>query len=459
MGLEVFQLGTITMYVEDIMAACRKVMDGDEEALQQLGLDNVSYLRQSPLNPLPDNLQVNYTYALNITIAARELQFTINEEQCKIAMRLMQTIAHYKGITLYHNVDGQDVAEVMLSLIHEEQEHLKALHPNKSDIAGSDSEAQEEQLAKGEATANDIPPLPPAAVSKQSHLSDSADSEPHETAPLPTPDNIPSSVLKVDDNSQSHSSSDDELVEVLVPRKAVQSTPSVTIPTVATPSAATPCVTTTSVTTPSAAMPSVTMPSDRTPSVTGSSVTSSYVNTSSKNKHWQCSLCLFFRTHLQRHIAAKHPNTFTCKPEQIALVHRHNKLSRSESGKKPVRQFQCTYKKCGTIITCIGQHLLRTHKIQDQRQRAKVQSRCLRLSGGTSRKRAAPNPPVKSPASKVRKTVTPKPTKRRRHGTSGRNRATLALLSLGEQHRSRRNCGPPSTQGRRGRGRYQQLRR
>ena len=270
------------MYVEDIIAACRKVMDGDEEALQQLGLDNVSYPWQSPINPSPNNLQVNYTCTLNIAVAARELQFSLIEDQCKIAMRLMQTIAQYKGISLDHNVDGQDMAEVMLALINEEQERLKALHPNKSDIAGWDSEAEEEQPVKGEATANDVQPLPPAAVTKQRHLSDSAHSEPRDTAPLPPPNNPKKNILlrsKVDDDSQSYSSTDDEVVEVIVPQKAVQSTPSVTTPSVTTPSAATPFITMTSVTMPSAATPSVT-----TPSVTTPSVTSSYVNTSSKNK-------------------------------------------------------------------------------------------------------------------------------------------------------------------------------
>ena len=68
-------------------------MDGDEEALQQLGLNNMSYPRQSPVNASRDNLQVNYTSALNIAVAARELQFSLIEQQCQIAMRLMQTIA------------------------------------------------------------------------------------------------------------------------------------------------------------------------------------------------------------------------------------------------------------------------------------------------------------------------------------------------------------------------------
>ena len=328
-------------------------------------------------------------------------------------MRLMQTIAQDRGMHLDHNVDGQE--EVMLALINEEQQRLKALHPERSDIAGSDSEAEEQQ---GEATVNDVLPLPPAAVTKPRRVSEAVDSKRCDTVPLPPP--------------QSYSSTDDELVEVIVPQRAVQSTPSAATPpvrmtSVTTPSTATPSVTMPSVTTPSTAMPSVTTPSVATPSLT-----SSYVNTSSKNKRRQCSLCSFFGTHLQRQIAAKHPDTFTSKPKQIALVHRHDKLSATKSGKKEVRKFQCTYKKCGTIVTRIGQHLLRTHKIQDQRQRAEAQSRCLRLSRGTSRKWSAANPTINPPASKVARSASPNPTKGCCHDTSGEESSDAGTFESGE---------------------------
>ena len=221
------QFATVTiMYVEDIIAAFRKVMDGDEEALQQLGLDNVSYPLPKPTDTSLDRLQVNYTCALNITVAVRELQFSLIEDQCKIAMRLMQTIAQDRGMHLQHNVDSQDVAEVMLALIDQEQQHLKAMHPERSDIAGSDSEAEEQQ---GEA--NDVTPLPPAAVTKPSDVSESTDSKPRDTAPLPPP------------QSYSYSSSDDELVEVFLPKSssgAVQSTPSAATPPVRMTTVATP---------------------------------------------------------------------------------------------------------------------------------------------------------------------------------------------------------------------------
>ena len=106
---------------------------------------------------------------------------------------------------------------------------------------------------QGEATANDVPSLPPAVVTKQQQLSDPADSEPDDTVPLPPPEapkkNVPSSVPKMadDDDSQSYASTEDEVVEVAVAQKAVQSsrkeaghdttnTPSVTTSSVTMPS-------------------------------------------------------------------------------------------------------------------------------------------------------------------------------------------------------------------------------
>ena len=260
-------------------------------------------------------------------------------------------------------------------------------------------------------------PLPPAAVTKAPAVSESATSKPRDTAPLAPP------------QSYSYSSSDDGLVEVFQPRSssgAVQWTPSpatplMTITTVTTPPTATPSVTISSVTTPSTATQSVTTPS-----------LSSYANAGSKNKRRQCSLCSFFGTHLQRHIAAKHHDTYTPKPEQIALVHWHDKLSTTKGGKKEVRKFQCTYKKCGAIVTRIGQHLLRTHKIKDQRQRAEAKSRCIRLSRGASRKQSASTPPVNPPASKVPRSASPNPAKRRRHDTLGEESSDDATFESGE---------------------------
>ena len=115
-------------------------------------------------------------------------------------------------------------------------------------------------------------------------------------------------------------------------------------------------------------------------------------------------MCPFFGTHLERHIAAKHPNTFTTKSEKMTLVHKHDKLAQGQKGKKEERKFQCTYKRCGAIITRIGQHLTRIHKLTDKKELAQVKAKCLRLSSSTSRKRKADPPAAKQPVATSAKT-------------------------------------------------------
>ena len=108
-------------------------------------------------------------------------------------MQLMQVIALAKGINLDHQVDGQDVAEIMLALIHDEQQRLNSINP-PSEIAGLESEEEEEPRMERKDTGNDVPPLPRAAVTKEGptmaeqQLSDAADGEPRDTAPLPPPE-------------------------------------------------------------------------------------------------------------------------------------------------------------------------------------------------------------------------------------------------------------------------------
>ena len=84
----------------------------------------------------------------------------------------------------------------------------------------------------------------------------------------------------------------------------------------------------------------------------------------------------------------------------MSLVRRYDKLSRPQQGKTAVRQFQCTYKRCGAIITRLGQHMTRVHKITNDRELTNAKARCIRLPFRT--KAAAP-PPTKKPKAKVAK--------------------------------------------------------
>ena len=117
------------MYIEDIIKACRKIMDGDTEALEELDLDSVTYPRPRPFNTSTSHLQVTYNSVLNTVVASRELQLGFLEKQCQEMLDALQAIAVAKNITLQHEVDSTDVAEIMLSLIEEERKRLFSVQP------------------------------------------------------------------------------------------------------------------------------------------------------------------------------------------------------------------------------------------------------------------------------------------------------------------------------------------
>ena len=68
-------------------------MDGDTEALEELGLDSVTYPRPHPLNPSTCHLQVTYNSVLNTAVASRELQLSVLEKQCQEMFDALQAIA------------------------------------------------------------------------------------------------------------------------------------------------------------------------------------------------------------------------------------------------------------------------------------------------------------------------------------------------------------------------------
>ena len=98
------------MYVKDIEEACRKVLNGDQEALRLLGLDNISYPVPRPQNTSTASLQVSYDGVLNTAVAARELQLAFLEKQCKLTLQYIQSIAAAKKVTIKHAVNPEDVA-------------------------------------------------------------------------------------------------------------------------------------------------------------------------------------------------------------------------------------------------------------------------------------------------------------------------------------------------------------
>ena len=146
------------MYIKDIEDACRKVLNGDEEALKVLGLDNASYPVPKPQSSSALSLQANYHGVLNTAVAAREQQLSFLEKQCELTMQYMQTIAAAKNVKLQHEVDAEDVTEIMLALINEERKKYSykdaAAEPSESE-GGEDEETPECEEREAESRTED----------------------------------------------------------------------------------------------------------------------------------------------------------------------------------------------------------------------------------------------------------------------------------------------------------------
>ena len=143
------------MYIKDIEEACRKVLQGDNEAVQLLGLDNLKYRKPQPQNTSTSSLQIHYNATLTTAVAARELQLSFIEKQCQVTMEYIQAIADAKKITLKHSIDPQDVAEVMLSLIDQEKRKYWKEGDEKK-ATGSKEEEEELQQSEQEEDVVDV---------------------------------------------------------------------------------------------------------------------------------------------------------------------------------------------------------------------------------------------------------------------------------------------------------------
>lgn len=254
------------MFIEDIIAACRQVLSSKREALEDLGLDNISYPQPMPHNTSAGSLQVTYSSVLNTVVAARELQFAFVEKQCQLTLDLLKTIAVAKNMDLQHNVDGEDIVGIMLALIDEESHRFAAIQP-REEVSSASEDNQE------------IAPQPPAEATVPTR----GDKE-LETQQQPPAENQPQLAMS--------------------PARKTDEQPA---------------------TSPAADQ-------DRQPTATPP-VRPSYATAASKNKRHQCSFCPFFGMHLEQHIAAKHKDAFNSNTEKVALVHKHDKLSKQQHRK------------------------------------------------------------------------------------------------------------------------------
>ena len=338
---------TVKMYIEDIQVACRRVLKGDKKAEEELGLDTIEYDRPTPHNLSVRSLQATYNSVLTTAVAARELDLPFFEKQCQLTMQLLQAIAEAKKVEFEHNVYAQDVAEVMLALIHDEA----GRHNYKEVPEEEDRDDESSTTTSPAAAAAEQPTQTPVAATyiDQEQPSKDKDADAQQT---PTPVAATSS-----EQEQPSKAKDADAQPAPTPAAATSSEQAWPSKTKDANEQATPI----------------------SPARGKCTAKDSYSSSTSKNKRCQCSLCPFFGTHLERHIASKHPDAAQTKSERVTLVHIQDKLAREKQGKKAVCLYQCSVRNCGAIITRLGQHLSRVHKIHDQAKLKKIKSTCKRL--------------------------------------------------------------------------------
>jgi len=105
--------------IDKLMELCRRAMGGNPEAQDELDLQSVSVEMPTRANLSNTHLQHKFTVALTLATAARKLKRTLLESQCLQTIQFISSIAASRKLQLDDEVDGQDVAEVMLSILDE----------------------------------------------------------------------------------------------------------------------------------------------------------------------------------------------------------------------------------------------------------------------------------------------------------------------------------------------------
>ena len=178
------------MFIEDIVSACCRVINGDEDALEELGLHTINYIRPGPFNDQPIALQSAYNHALHLAIAARELDMATLQMQTQMTLMMILAVAQRQNINIEHRIEGADVAEIMLSLIDEEAGRLRTIQNNNraddiSDADDSTSSVVIPNLVNAPPTIKCTPTPSPSPAT--SHPSATATSLPLPSIPAPCP--------------------------------------------------------------------------------------------------------------------------------------------------------------------------------------------------------------------------------------------------------------------------------
>ena len=356
--------------INRLMELCRRAIDGNIEAQHELDLQSVSVEMPRNKNLSEITLQHNFTVALTLATAARKLKRTMLESQCLQTIQYISSIAASRKLNLDDEIDGQDVAEVMLSILDEVKSWICPL--DTQDKKDPSSESEEENI-------HSAGPSQPATSAEKAPLAEAA---------LPS-DSAASAKPPMPDMSTAPATSTRRPLSPELPVQATKTKPGMPAVQV---------------------IPATPAEPDEVETMSQNPEKQAYAS-NSHNKRRQCPHCPFFGTHLARHMTLRHVDDLSQK-EIAVLVADIDQSIKVKTFNHNSQRYQCGIKGCNQVVTRKAQHSRRYHKIVDKETVRRASTQFRKLTS-TCTKRSSTSKPPSQPKSKKRrvskKAFPPKP--------------------------------------------------
>ena len=380
----------------EITRLCEAAINGDEDAIEELDLTHARVDPPSTVCFTKESLMEQYATTVATAAAAHRLGMFTLKEQCLKTMGYILGVAKAKKFKFPFSLQPKDVASVMLSLVNEDNNRVEFVHPEEGEV-------EEENLCQD---ANSMVKRESERVENVTpEVRDTEDANLHEDA------NAKVSVVKEDngrvkivhpekevvqeenlcEDANSMVKGKSERVENVTPK--VQDTDDANLREDA------------------KTMVSVVKEDNERaesdiPEQKSTEPHIPYSSPESHNKRRQCLMCLFFQTHLARHIASRHG--FTSADIAVQVAKTDAKLPKDEKAPKfcdnpNSQRHQCTIGGCRTIVTRKSQHLRRYHKMKDDQEIKKASATFIKMTGTGKRRTGTGKRKAKSPASSPQK--------------------------------------------------------
>ena len=344
--------------INESMEICRKAMNGDEGAEDELDLQSVQVTMPKKTKQTKSLLQQEFTAALTLAMAARKLKRTLLESQCLQTIKYISLIAAGQGVKLQDTIDGQDVAELMLSILDE----MRSCLPSDSALPAATPDSP--MAAVPPASAMPAEPNESALAGDSAVLADPPEVSAPAVSALPTAAATTESALA--------GASTDSALPAAPTESSLAADSGVP------------------------ADPPEVIAEDSRSEVSKEEIT--YIG--GRNKVHACPLCDFKGTHLSHHLKSQNPDKcmsskdvtkFVAVSDQKLKV-RGTALT-TTTAPKATYLYQCGYGGCSCIVQRMGQHLKQAHHITDKNQIKEAKLKFSRLDMPAKRQVQA-KPPI-----------------------------------------------------------------